>query len=94
MWFKAQAYREWSDCEPNKIRNFVILNVPSDVNYDLYVYDSCGHLWQSATGGAGQAKQVTLEGDNDFYYYVEIRHVSGTSSCSTWNLQLKGYTSW
>ena len=67
------------------------------VNYDLFVYATCGGAPIAAsTNAAGMNETIIVKtvddcanGDNGFDYWVEIRHVSG-SSCASWTVSLDG----
>ena len=71
------------------------LDVPSGMDYDLYLYSPCGNLvdYSTATGQLEEVKGSVTDdcgGDDDSrYYYIEVRYYSG-SSCANWYLQTWG----
>lgn len=92
-WYSARAI-ENSVCF-GTIEHRVTLTVPTGVNYDLYAYSACGTLLASSTAGAGITEQLFASRsktalDDSFYYWIEVRYVSG-ASCSTWGLTLAGH---
>jgi hypothetical protein len=78
------------------IRHRLQLTVPAGVNYNLYVYRSCGTVVASSTGGTGVDEAVTIEqsdsggSDDDFTYFVEVRYISGRS-CTDWTMEFFGH---
>jgi hypothetical protein len=93
-WFKGGVL-ECSDCCSDVLAR-VTLTVPDGVDYDLYVYSSCGSLMASSTRGAGATEQVAvrrqddcLNGNSGFDFLVEVRYHSG-ESCESWTLGFDG----
>jgi hypothetical protein len=79
---------------PEKLGVNFTLTVPSNVDYDLYVYDdNCSQLAYSAHG-TGASESVTIRwdgsclfGDDSRYFVVEVRLWTGSqSSCGFWHL--------
>lgn len=68
------------------------LNTPQYVDYDLYLYSSCGVLIDQSSGSddvvSYELPDIPLS-DESQYLYMEIRWVSG-SSCQNWSLYPKG----
>ena len=76
------------------LQTVVMLQVPASVDYDLYVYASCGGtLIGSSTLGVGQTDQVTVSdastSDAGIDYWIEVRYFGGTA-CSPWTLTING----
>jgi hypothetical protein len=88
---------ECSDCLAT-IEHVLQLEVPSGIDYDLYVYldSSCTTPVASSTNGTGTQEQVILsapdllEGDDAFDYWVEVRYYSG-AVCTNWTLEFFGH---
>jgi len=92
-WFRVRNL-ECASCS-SPIRHVVRLSVPGTIDYDLYVYSSCGGaLIGTSTAGTGVAEVVTVQrsdsaaGDDSFDYWIEIRHFSG-STCNNWSLTVE-----
>jgi hypothetical protein len=77
------------------IEHRIDLVVPDGVDYDLYVYKSCGGTPVVSRGITGADESVTIStadsfaSDDDFNYYIEVRYYSGRS-CVPWSLRLFG----
>ncbi|RLB47769.1 MAG: hypothetical protein DRJ42_24710 [Deltaproteobacteria bacterium] len=93
-WFRARV-REDSTCSTD-IEHRIRLSVPAGVDYDLYVYRSCGTLLASSVGGTGVDEEIIIResessgSDDDFDYFVEVRHYSG-STCSNYTIRFDGH---
>ncbi|MEZ4392317.1 MAG: hypothetical protein R3A48_14605 [Polyangiales bacterium] len=91
-WFRGRT-NECSNC-PARLDVTFTLTVPAGVDYDLYVYESCG--------GAPIGRSLLLQGQTDrvninrsgdfgsdsFNWWVEVRYVSG-GSCAPWTLTVQ-----
>jgi len=92
-WYRARV-TECSTCL-SSLSHSIRLNVPAGIDYDLFVYSSCGGtLLGSSTNGAGALDIVNITrsdtaADDSFDYYIEIRYQSG-ASCTNWGLTLIG----
>lgn len=82
-WFRGKVVEE-SNCS-SQIEHRIHLTVPSGIDYDLYVYKSCGTVAASSTRGPGQNEEVIISApdsggrDDSFDYYVEVRYYNGHS---------------
>jgi hypothetical protein len=92
-WFRA-TNRECSSCCAN-FSHRIRLSVPEDVDYDLFVYTSCGgRLLGSSESIFGDEEVIVtgedncIGGDDDFSYRVEVRYRLG-ASCEPWTLTLE-----
>lgn len=90
--FYRGSSEECSGCCAN-LASRISLTVPAGVDYDLFVYRSCGSLLDSSRNAAGRNEEVILEEvddcagvENVLNYWVEVRHVGGTS-CAEWVLR-------
>jgi hypothetical protein len=93
-WFRARS-NECSDCCADVYARITLV-VPSNVDYDLFVYSACGSLIASSEGGTGATEQLTIVatddctgGETGFNYWVEVRYYSG-ASCSAWTVIFDG----
>jgi len=93
-WFRASV-EECSSCCAS-VTHRITLDVPSGVDYDLFVYRPCGTLVGSSVRGTGSTDQVEVDNgdaclgeDSGFDYYVEVRHFGG-SSCAEWEVTFEG----
>ncbi len=73
-----------------------MLQNPSGMDYDLYLYDGCnGNLLDSSTQGAGQPEDVGFTWSDNLAsldhreFWIEIRYYGG-SACGTWYLGTYG----
>lgn len=91
-WFRGRT-NECSNC-PARLDVTFTLTVPPGVDYDLYVYESCGG---AVIGRSlllqGQTDRVNLNrsgdlGSDSFNWWVEVRYVSG-GSCAPWTLTVQ-----
>jgi hypothetical protein len=93
-WFRARV-REDSNCSA-RIEHRIQLEVPAGVDYDLFVYRSCGGTPLSSRGISGADESITVSssdsfaGDDDFDYFIEVRYFSGRS-CMPWTLRVSGH---
>ena len=92
-WFRARATECSSTCSA-ATGHRLTLYVPSNIDYDLYVYSPCGIQLAQSQNGTGQTEQLTVSrsetgGDDSFDYWVEVRYYSG-SSCGSWSLTFEG----
>jgi hypothetical protein len=98
-WFRIKVLERSSWC--SDVRIWVKLEVPSNMNYDLYLYrNSTSTLVDSSTGGNGVTEVVRGNvGDHCFpseedtdTYYIEVRYrgTSGGNTCSNWRLRTYG----
>ncbi|MBN8644023.1 MAG: thrombospondin type 3 repeat-containing protein [Planctomycetes bacterium] len=93
-WFKVRANECSSGCTGNMQQTIQVF-VPAGVNYDVFVYSSCGgSLLGSSTNAAGTTESILINvpkttGDDSFDYFIEIRWVSG-QSCNNYTLQVFG----
>lgn len=93
-WFRARV-REASSC-PTSIQHRIRLSVPDGVDFDLYIYRSCGVPVSSSTGSAGVDEEIIITqtennaSDDSFDYYVEVRFTAG-ASCTPWSLTFEGH---
>lgn len=94
-WFKARANECSSGCNVGSMDQTIQVFVPPGVNYDVFVYSSCGGtLLGQSTNGTGVAETILISvpktaGNDSFDYWIEIRWVSG-QSCNTYTLQILG----
>lgn len=92
-WYRVRMTECSSGCS-GALRHTVRLSGPAGVNYDLYVYSSCGGtLLGSSTNGAGTLDTVNVTktrtaGDDSFDYWVEVRYHSG-QSCTNWTFTVE-----
>ena len=95
-WYKVELQE--CDTNPFMVHDLhlrVELLVPSSVDYDLYLYEPCGHLIGQSSGGMGQMETVTatvddsVAWDNTTEFYIEVRYAGG-SSCQNWTLRTYG----
>ncbi len=100
IWYRFTLQEGWeADCDMSAR---IQLDVPNDVDYDLYVHQggSCNSGIVSGTRrGVGLDETVNIGwsdswlSDDDREIYVEVRFVSGnTLGCGEWNLTVSGYT--
>jgi hypothetical protein len=88
--------REDSEACGATVEHRIDLDVPSGVDYDLYVYKRCGTLYSSSAGGTGSDESVTVSAsdgfgrDDSFDYFIEVRYFSG-ETCSPWTLEVFGH---
>jgi hypothetical protein len=94
-WYRATVVED-SSCLAD-IEHQVRLTVPTGVDYDLFLYLSCGGApTRSSTNGPGGTELLTIlatdgtGGLDTFTYYIEVRYVSG-ASCTNWSLQVSGH---
>lgn len=92
-WFRARVVED-SYCSAT-LEHRIDLDVPDGVDYDLFVYKSCGGTPVSSRGITGADESVTISAsdsigsDEDFNYYIEVRYYSGRA-CAPWTLRLFG----
>ncbi|MCA9597320.1 MAG: hypothetical protein KC776_28595 [Myxococcales bacterium] len=93
-WFVAHS-DECSNCCAD-VEARIHLDVPPGINYDLYLWSSCGAMIDASTQPAGQSEALTtftgddcFGSDDSFDYTIEVRYVSG-SSCDSWTLTVDG----
>ena len=92
-WFRAFV-DECSTCS-SPVRARMTLTSPPGIDFDLYVYSSCGNLIGSSTStGTTDQIIITNGGDtpiinNGYSFWVEVRYYDG-SSCNDWDLLVEG----
>jgi len=93
-WYKVYLKECNASYSPLKIK--AVLTVPSDVDYDLYLYSRCGILLASSENhslGADETVTYTktdnTSSNDSQWFYLEVRYHSG-SSCDNWQLQVSG----
>lgn len=93
-WFRARV-SDCGSCAGGTLSHTINLGVPAGMNYDLYIYRSCGGMpVGSSTNAGNSAESVTVSepdtaADNSFDYWIEIRFISG-NNCGNWFLQCFG----
>lgn len=94
-WFKATLHDKIGICSAD-LSNRIKLSVPSGVDYDLYLWDSCGgtKLAESRKGlGVDEVITYTIDdiglGDGSQVYWIEVRFNAG-GSCNEWSLTIEG----
>jgi hypothetical protein len=88
-WLSARVLEHEHTCS-SAYQHQLELITASNVDFDLYVYSSCGVLLESSTNGSGATETVTVRlPEVETRYWVEVRYVSG-SSCGTWWLGFRG----
>ncbi len=75
-WYRVYV-QECESCTTD-LHFWAKLQVPANIDYDLYLYSSCGVLVDSSTNGAGQMETVDYAwddtgGDDSRYIYIEVR---------------------
>lgn len=95
-WYRSRV-REDSNCAA-AIEHRIRLVVPPGVDYDLFAYKPCGEAAiASSTGGTGIDESIvvqaldSVEADDSFDYWIEVRFVSG-ASCESYTLWFEGHT--
>ncbi|WP_274655621.1 S8 family serine peptidase [Paenibacillus humicola] len=69
------------------------LNVPTDKNYDVYIYDAnMKFLAAGLVNAAGGAENVIYKVSSGATYYIKIVGVNGDSSSSSYNLQVNKFS--
>ena len=92
-WFRVRLIED-SECPANLQIN-ARLEVPSGVNYNLYLYDSCTNLVYSSESASGLNEQVVHviqeedDTDQSRNMFIEVRVVGGLSQ-SPWTLRTSG----
>ncbi len=95
-WFRARV-REDSSCSAD-IEHRIRLAVPSGIDYDLYVYRSCGGspVATSRNRGNGLNESVIVRenessgSSDDFDYFVHVVYVGG-QTCSNYTIRFDGH---
>lgn len=96
VWYRFRATECSSGCS-GSLQHAVQLIVPPGINYDLFVYTSCGGvLIGSSTNGVGTTDTVNITkprtgADDSFDYWIEIRYISG-NSCTNWQMSIFGHS--
>lgn len=94
-WFKVRATECSTGCNVGGMEQSIQVFVPAGVNYDVFVYSSCGGtLIGQSTNGAGTAETILISvpkttNDDSFDYWVEVRWISG-QSCTNYTVQTLG----
>jgi len=92
-WYKVYIKECSNQLHSLKIR--ATLDVPSEIDYDLYLYSPCGTMLASSENGAGvdESIEYTISdqwgSDDSRWFYLEVRYNSG-SSCGYWTLKTYG----
>lgn len=78
----------------NDLKIKATLEVPSGIDYNLYLYSPCGTLLAQSTNGPGVDEVVTYTfsdewGDDSRWVYLEVRYREGIS-CQNWSLKIWG----
>lgn len=91
-WFKV-TMQECSNC-PASLSHTVSLEVPAEIDYDLFAYSACGSLIGSSREVSGRTDTLTITrsetpaSSDTVSYWIEVRFYSG-ASCSPWRLTLR-----